>query len=174
MHIFAAVDIILQPLYVFRGPQWFWEVLTADPILVGGWRGGDAALASLVISYVEHPLQVLREVHRILKPGGRLVVSSLCRDADISKIYVESSTELRAGTALETFGEDGARTLEATQRSFLNEAAKILDLEETGAFRFWDAAELEQLVMLAGFASVSTRLEFGDPPQAVVLSAERA
>ena len=52
-------------------------------------------------------------------------------------------------------------------------AAKILDLEESGAFRFWDADELEQLVREAGFEPRRSEPSLGSPPQAVVVAALR-
>jgi len=42
----------------------------------------DAALAVLVLSYVEDPGAALREAARILRPGGRLVVVEAARHAD--------------------------------------------------------------------------------------------
>ncbi len=42
----------------------------------------DAALASLVLAYLEDPLPALREAVRILEPGGRLVVLEAARHGD--------------------------------------------------------------------------------------------
>lgn len=134
----------------------------------------DAVLASLLVSYVKDPPLLLREIRRVLKPGGRLVLSSLKRDADISKIYVEGFDELRAGLARERFDEAELRQLDASARTFLNDAARLLDLEESGAFCFWEPEELARLVRRAGFRQIETGLSFGEPPQAVVLSAVRA
>ena len=133
----------------------------------------DAAIASLLISYLTEPQAFLREVLRILKPGGRLVLSTLKRDADISKLYMDGMAEFAAPEARRTLGETAAQDFDALARSFLNDAARILDLEEEGRFRFWDPAEIADSVASAGFARVRTDLVFGDPPQAVVVSARK-
>ncbi len=134
----------------------------------------DAALLSLLISYLENAGHVIREVARVLRPGARLVLSSLSRDADISKIYVDGIAELPPDRVRALFGDAGVREFGELQRWFLSDAAKLLDLEEEGRFRFWDADELTELVEAAGFEQVRSESSFGDPPQAVVISAIRS
>jgi ubiquinone/menaquinone biosynthesis C-methylase UbiE len=133
----------------------------------------DAVLASLLLSYVSEPHTVLREARRVLRPGGRLVLSSMRRDADMSKLYTEGVAELRSGRAREIFGREGERQIDKAARGYLNLASRLLDLEEKGTFQFWDAPELAHLVRRAGFRVLSTSRALGDPSQAVVLSAER-
>ena len=58
-------------------------------------------------------------------------------------------------------------------RSFLNEAARLLELEESGEFTFWSGTQLVQLVSDAGFSDPVVSEAFGDPPQAIVISASR-
>lgn len=142
----------------------------ALPLLPGS---ADAILASLLISYLSHPEAFLRESYDLLKPGGRLVLSTLKRDADISRIYMDGIAELPPDRVREHFGEAASREFNNLQRRFLNDAARLLDLEEQGLFRFWDAAELVLLVEKAGFSDVEAAQAFGDPPQAVVVSARR-
>lgn len=133
----------------------------------------DRVLASLVLNYVKEPARLLAEARRLLCPGGRLVLSTLRRDADISRIYRDVAAELHAGGALRALGERDEALVETELREFLNEAARLLDFEERGIFHFWDADELVQLLSDAGFTEIETTVAFGDPPQAIVASALR-
>jgi SAM-dependent methyltransferase len=133
----------------------------------------DAVLLSLLISYVRDPAGLLRDVFRALKPGGRLVVSTLRRDADVSKLFLEGVDELRAGRARARLGGEAEKRLDDSARQFLNDAARVMDLEEEGVFRFLDQIELRRLVSDAGFEGVRESFGFGDPPQAVVVRASR-
>jgi len=133
----------------------------------------DAVLASLLVCYLRDPGALLRESRRLLRPGGRIVVSSLRRDADTSKLYVEGVEELKAGRGIALLGEQTQEQLTDALRRFLNDAARLLDFEEDGTFRFFDPGELVQLVGAAGFRDVRADESFGDPPQAVVVSARR-
>jgi SAM-dependent methyltransferase len=131
----------------------------------------DAVLASLLISYLADPLAVLLEIHRSVRPGGRVVLSVLRRDADMSKLFVEGLSELRskAGGGVVDHG-----SLDEAARDYQNQAARLLDLEEHGVFRFWDEGEFAELALNAGFVDVRVIKGFGNPPQAIVLSATRA
>ena len=159
------------------GPQFRFVCANLDH----GSRGGiplaresvDAVLASLLISYVSDEEALLSDVHDILRPGGRLVLSSLKRDADISRIYEAGIAELVPDRVRARFGDRAAAAFDSLQRAFLNDAAKLMDLEETGHFRFWDAADLVDLIAGAGFSEVSVTVGFGDPPQAIVVAAKR-
>lgn len=134
----------------------------------------DGAIASLFLSYVPDPLRTLMQIHRMLKPNGRVVLSAMKRDADVSQLFVRGREELvqddEVGARLGSRGSDLDRQL----RAFLNDAAKILELEDEGRFQFWDAPELRRLAIRAGFTDVRTVTGFGSPPQAVVLWARRS
>ncbi len=133
----------------------------------------DAVLASLLLGYVGDPVELLHEIRRILRRGGRLVLSNMRRDGDISNIFQEGLTELRQGLWRERLGDEGSEVLDAAARNLLNEGARLLELEESGTFRFWDPDELASMVRGAGFRRVRTSLSYGEPPQIVVVSAER-
>lgn len=134
----------------------------------------DAILASLMISYVENAPKLLREMYSTIRPGGLLVMSSMRRDADISRIYVNSIAELPPDRRAKHFGKSSADDFEELQRVFLNDAAKLMQLEEDGEFKFYDLEELASIVEEAGFKVVSMDRAFGDPAQAVVVTARRA
>ena len=133
----------------------------------------DAVLASFLVTYLSRPSAFLREVYRILRPNGRLVLSSLKRDADISKIFVDGVNELAPRPSWGPLEKEVVEDFEELARDFLNDASRILDYEEEGRFRFWDARELADLVANAGFSRIAADLAFGDPPQAVVLRARK-
>jgi ubiquinone/menaquinone biosynthesis C-methylase UbiE len=133
----------------------------------------DAVLASLLLSYVRDPEALLAEVHRILRPGGTLVVSTLRRDADISKIYVDSLAERYSERPREVFGAHGAEDVDRSLPHFLNSASHIIDLEERGRFRFFDPGELNAMLEASGFADPEVSRGLGDPPQAVLVKARR-
>jgi len=87
--------------------------------------------------------------------------------------YVNGVAELRSEKAREKLGIRDAGSFELLAQNFLNDASRLLEFEERGRFRFWDTAALQDFVAKAGFSEVSTQFSFGDPPQAIVVTAQR-
>jgi len=133
----------------------------------------DHVVASLILNYVSDPHEFLVDVQRVLRANGTMVLSVLRTDADTSRICVEGILELRQGKALESFGGEGEVAADRALGSFVNDAAKLLDLEEQGIFRFWDQGELVDAVAAAGFAISETKSVFGTPPQASLVVANK-
>jgi ubiquinone/menaquinone biosynthesis C-methylase UbiE/pimeloyl-ACP methyl ester carboxylesterase len=133
----------------------------------------DRVVVSLLLNYLLNPDRFLAEVFSLLRPTGRIVLSALRRDADTSKICVDGVNELRTGQGLASFGVAREKDIDRALGGFINDAARLLDLEEQGIFRFWDENELEVAVRKAGFIEIDTVSEFGDPPQAWVVTAIR-
>lgn len=132
----------------------------------------DAVLASLFLSYVPNPRAVLRELQRILRPGGRIVVSTLRRDADMSKLFSDGAAELKERWSAELASWAGNVEFEDAIRGYMNEASRLLDLEERGRFVFWDPLELKSLLETE-FGDVQIEESFGHPPQAAIAAARR-
>jgi len=166
----------LRELGVAGSPTIQFDVVDFDTqdggdLLRFGAGSYDKALASLLLGYLKHPRQFLRTIRELLKPGGLIVLSNLRPDADISRIYQEGLSELCDGLVDGVDGSDPA-VLEAA-RSFLNDAARLVELEEDGRFHFFEEGELAELVADSGFAVESVERSFGDPPQAILLTARR-
>ena len=131
----------------------------------------DAIVCSLVLSYLQHPSACLSECRRILKPGGRLVVSSMKPDADTSTIYREFIETIEA-TPDEALSDSREEIL-ASARALLNKAAELMRHEKEGLFCFFTAEQLSTLVRRAGFTHVRIRHAYGNPPQAIVVSCHK-
>lgn len=134
----------------------------------------DRVLASFLVNYLRDPRGFLQECGRLLRPGGRLVLSSLRRDADVSKAFHDWARELQDGRARHRFGEEGERVLVPSLRGLLDDISRLVELEDAGHFHFWSDAEIRRLCEEAGFRVLSAEPALGNPPQAVVLVAEPA
>ncbi len=141
------------------------EALERLPFVDGAF---DRIVSSLVLSYLENPLETLREFHRCLAPGGRLVVSTMRPDVDMSRIYQNLLLRLERGDAVEIPPGISREEFIRDLRAFLSSAAYLLKLAEEGLFAFFSRDELRHLVERAGFRRVETFEAFGDPPQAYV------
>ncbi len=130
----------------------------------------DSILASLFLSYVERPSVLLQDAYRLLRPGGRIVVSSLLKDADISRLYTESLAELTVAGVEDQIPEMRGKSIDLAARNFLSDASRILELESQGSFTFWDGPELVDLLEQAGFVDLTYAISFGFPGQAAVAS----
>ena len=70
-HGMNAEELAANP----RLSRWFVQNFNRDPILPLADDSIDAAMMCVSIQYLEHPVEVLREVARVLRPAGPVVVS---------------------------------------------------------------------------------------------------
>lgn len=128
----------------------------------------DKVVLSLVLSYLFSPGETLREVHRVLRPGGRVVASTMRPDADMSRTVEMLVEQVRSNPeTLRRFGLSPEELATALQQ-YLNLAANLLELEEGGVFHFFSKDELAGLFEGAGFDQMKVYESFGRPPQAFV------
>lgn len=177
-HVQAAVRRAASRRLTSQGMNLSW--LSADLDVVEGQlsiplrdSSFDAVLASLVLSYVERPEVLLSYIFSLLRPGGRIVISSLVKDADLSRLFQESLAELRISDAARSIPTISQSMIDNAARSFLNDAARILELEAEGSFVFWEPDQLVDLLQEAGFVEIEQRVTFGSPGQAVAVSGSR-
>ncbi|MFC2161246.1 PilZ domain-containing protein [Acidobacteriota bacterium] len=126
---------------------------------------------SLVLSYIFNPLETLKDLRRIIRPGGRLVLSSMLPDMDASGLF------MRILTKIESMPEDALppkwpkpRLLDSL-RSFLNDAQALVDLEEAGTFDFFDPEKLSDLLEESGWNQIRSIPTFGTPSQGYIVIA---
>jgi SAM-dependent methyltransferase len=70
-HGMNAEELAANP----RLSRWFVQNLNRDPVLPLADAGVDAAMICVSIQYLQQPVVVLRELARVLRPGGKLVIS---------------------------------------------------------------------------------------------------
>jgi SAM-dependent methyltransferase len=120
----------------------------------------DKICCNLVVSYLDDPLRTLKGLFRSLKPGGKIVVSSLKPHADLSQIYRDFIQVSRTAEELEQ------------ARLVLNNAGMIKHKEAEGYYQFFSETELRDLLVEAGGSHTQVFRSFGD--QANVAVAERS
>jgi ubiquinone/menaquinone biosynthesis C-methylase UbiE/alpha/beta superfamily hydrolase len=118
----------------------------------------DQICCNLVLSYVQRPKLALKEFWRVIRPGGKMLVTSLKPSADLSEVYrnfisvAESPRELEEG------------------RKLLNNAGMIKIKETRGLYHFYTKKELRDAVREAGFFRPRTLRSFGDQANVIVCS----
>jgi ubiquinone/menaquinone biosynthesis C-methylase UbiE len=142
------------------------------PNLPFGDGSFDAVLLSLVLPYLSDPVVLLRDVERILRPGGRLVVSTLRPDVDMSGPLERLREKVSRGDTQLVDGLNARHLTEAIQ-DYIHAAATLLDHELDGRFRFYELEEFEALLRNAGFRVEQSRPAFGDPALAIVSLARK-
>jgi len=146
------------------------EAAGADAGEAGGGAGAEAMVdfapgtfdkicCSLLLSYLKRPGGLLHELYRVLRPGGKIVVSSMKPFCDLSLIYRRYAE-----------GRHSKQEIEAA-RDLLRAAGKIKVKEEQGYYVFYSAEELHEMMTAAGFVHLQAFTSFGN--QAVVVRAEK-
>ncbi len=135
-----------------------------------GWY--NKVLMSLVLSYIINPAETLTDIHRIIRPGGRLVLSSMRPDTDASGPFTRLLEKIEAMPEEALPPKWPKPLLLESLRSFLNDAQALMDLEEAGTFDFFDSEKLEDLLEGTGWEIVRIIPSYGDPPQGYVAVAK--
>ena len=116
----------------------------------------DQICCNLVISYVGQPDDMLRELWRVLKRNGKVVVSSLKPNADLSEVYRHFISVSNSPAEI----EEG--------RKLLSNAGMIKLKEAVGIYHFYSEKELKNAIRKAGFFRVKSFRSFGNQANVVV------
>ncbi len=119
-------------------------------------RTFDKVCCNLVVSYLREPQRAVAEMVRLLKPKGRIVVTSLKPFADLSEVYrnfvrvAESQREIEEA------------------RKLLNNAGRVKAKESEGIYHFFSEEELTDLLRETGIREVETFRSFGNQANVAV------
>ncbi|AKC83071.1 hypothetical protein IMCC26134_10295 [Verrucomicrobia bacterium IMCC26134] len=133
-----------------------------SPVISYAANTFDKICCSLLISYLEDPSELVRQLFRVLKPGGKLVLSSMKPYCDLSDMY-RSYAEKNLSAQSEQDIESG--------RNLLTAAGKIKFKEELGIYKFYSTEELSELLIDCGFIKLKALSSFGN--QANIILAEK-
>jgi len=131
-------------------------------------RSVDKILMSIVLSYIFDPVETLIELRRVLRPGGRLVLSSMIPDTDASGIFTRLVDKVERTAEEDLPPQWSKRLLLKSMRSFLNDAQALVELAEAGTFDFFDPDKLKDILEEAGWDCLGLIPTFGAPPQGYV------
>ncbi len=131
-----------------------------------GWY--NKILMSLVLSYIFNPAETLAEVHRIIRPGGLLVLSSMRPDTDASGPFTRLLEKIETMPPEDIPARWPKPLLLESLRAFLNDAQELVDLEEAGTFDFFDPEKLEGFLEETGWEILRAIPTYGSPPQGYV------
>jgi SAM-dependent methyltransferase len=138
--------------------QFSYAICDLDGRIPVGDASVDKIVSNLVISYLQNPVNTMREFARILKPGGRCAVSTLKPYADTSEIYRNYVSSAPGETHVEK------------TRRLLNNAGDIKLKEAEGHFSFFGEDELLRFASAANAKAFEVFRSFAD--QANVLVAD--
>lgn len=116
----------------------------------------DRICCSLVLSYVQSPSNTLKELVRVLKPHGRVVITSLKPYADISQIYRNFISRAECEEDI----------LEA--RKLLSCAGAIKQREGVGHYYFFSERSLQGFMQRAGLSCGRPLRAFGNQANVLV------
>lgn len=125
-------------------------------------------LASLFLSVLDEPAALLDELARRMRPGARLVVSSVLPDADLSVLVEQVLGDPARAIARLPATATEPELIEAV-RAYVNSAADLMRRAELGEIRLYTQTELERLVADSGFTVVDSIQSMGSPARATVV-----
>jgi SAM-dependent methyltransferase/esterase/lipase len=111
---------------------------------------------NLVVSYLQAPEKVVAELCRVLRPGGKLVVSSLKPNPDLSEIYRDFVAVAENEEEIEQ------------ARKLLSNAGALKVKEVRGLYYFYSQGELRRLLYRCGLRQIRVLRSFGNQANVVI------
>jgi SAM-dependent methyltransferase/alpha-beta hydrolase superfamily lysophospholipase len=116
----------------------------------------DQICCNLVVSYLQRPEKAVAELYRVLRPGGKILITSLKPNPDLSEVY-------RNFVAVAQSDDEVAEA-----RKLLSNAGEIKLKEVRGLYHFYSEKELKKLVRRRGLRQVRVLRSFGNQANVVI------
>ncbi|MBT64412.1 MAG: hypothetical protein CML13_14515 [Puniceicoccaceae bacterium] len=113
-------------------------------------QSADRICCSLLISYLKDPVFLVKELYRVLKPDGRIILSSMKPYCDLSLIYKGFLGETNSEEAVES------------ARNLLSAAGVLQLKEDEGHYIFYSEDELVEIMRQGGFDKTHVFRSFGE------------
>jgi SAM-dependent methyltransferase len=110
----------------------------------------DKIVCSLLLSYLKKPDKLLKQLHRVLRNRGRIVISSMKPFCDLSSIYRDFVHQEATQSDVES------------ARELLRAAGAIKVKEEQGYYTFFSEEQLVSMLTQAGFQGVQCFASLGN------------
>ncbi len=127
----------------------------------------DRILSSLVLCYLKNPHVTFSEFVRCLKPGGKIVISTMMPDMDMSIMYTNLIKKIEL---MEDVSEENREDLLKSARTLANRMSVLLTLVEECQFRFFSKEEMLEFAEENNLKDITVTESYGNPPQAYILS----
>ncbi len=151
----AKNAVAVQTFYTQMDLDKFGRADSSDDMVSFEDQMFDKICCSLLVSYLKLPLDFMKQLHRVLKPGGVIMISSMKPYCDMSLIYRDFMDEKVGKSEL-----DSARDL-------LRAAGSIKMKEEQGYYVFYSGNELSKMMLKAGFSQCDVFSSFGNQAEIV-------
>lgn len=110
----------------------------------------DRIVSNLVLGYLENARVTVSDLFRVLAPGGKLILTNLKPNSDLTQVYRNFVQE----------NLDAAKIEEG--RRLLNNSAKIRQAESEGLFHFFNCDELRSLLWSCGALNIEVHPTFAN------------
>jgi len=116
----------------------------------------DKVCCNLVLSYVKDPAFSLNELMRVLRAGGRIIVTSMKPYADLSQVYRNFVDQTENQEELEE------------ARKLLSAAGRIKQKESAGFYNFFSEQELKNFFKKINARNISISRSFSDQSNIII------
>jgi SAM-dependent methyltransferase/esterase/lipase len=150
---FGPTAALIADGHPFRASYMLADLDSAIPLKANTF---DKICCNLVVSYLQKPAGAISELVRVLKPNGKIVVSSLKPFADLSEVYRNFVNVAHSKHDIEE------------ARKLLSNAGRVKAKEAEGVYEFFSEEQLVDLLRNRGVHDIEVYRSFGNQANVAV------